>query len=230
VLRAWAAGNSRESPPSGRADARRPEGRPLGRFALVGPPHRGAGAQHGLASLLAGDHREDAPDHRDDDRSALESRRDELRREVDEMAARPRRCAPPRRNGRPPSASSPRSKRASPTSTRGASRLDDLRVASPCPASWDAMVGDDRVRFCGQCQKSVYDIKALTPGGLRSLHGTRRVLAASGGPGVEAVRPLGCLAAPTRTAKFRGSSARTRMPSWGPRWVGSCTPPAFSVG
>ena len=142
----------------------------------------------------------------------------------------PRRGAPPRRKRRPPSASSPRSKRASPTSTRGASRLDDLRVASPCPASWDAMVGDDRVRFCGQCQKSVYDIKALTPGGLRSLHGTRRVLAASGGPGVEAVRPLGCLAAPTRTAKFRGSSARTRMPSWGPRWVGSCTPPAFSVG
>src|SRR5262249_40025526 len=37
-----------------------------------------------------------------------------------------------------------------------------LRVASPCNAEWSAMQGDDRVRFCGQCEKNVYNISALT--------------------------------------------------------------------
>src|SRR5262245_26944298 len=37
-----------------------------------------------------------------------------------------------------------------------------LRVASPCPADWSAMQGDDRVRFCGQCQKNVYNLSAMT--------------------------------------------------------------------
>ncbi|MCO5172296.1 MAG: hypothetical protein M9894_38855 [Planctomycetes bacterium] len=40
--------------------------------------------------------------------------------------------------------------------------LDDVRVASPCNASWQAMKGDDRVRFCGSCEKNVYDLSALT--------------------------------------------------------------------
>ncbi len=40
--------------------------------------------------------------------------------------------------------------------------LDDVRVASPCTASWDEMTGDDRVRFCGQCSKNVYNLSAMT--------------------------------------------------------------------
>ncbi|MEJ7731711.1 MAG: hypothetical protein WKG00_21180 [Polyangiaceae bacterium] len=40
--------------------------------------------------------------------------------------------------------------------------LDAVRVASPCPASWDAMKGDERVRFCGQCDKNVYDLSSMT--------------------------------------------------------------------
>jgi hypothetical protein len=39
--------------------------------------------------------------------------------------------------------------------------LDSLRVASPCRASWDDMVGDERVRFCGQCAKNVYNLSAM---------------------------------------------------------------------
>lgn len=35
-------------------------------------------------------------------------------------------------------------------------------VASPCSEDWDAMVGDDRVRHCSRCQKSVYNVSALT--------------------------------------------------------------------
>jgi NCAIR mutase (PurE)-related protein len=40
--------------------------------------------------------------------------------------------------------------------------LDNIRVASPCPAAWDAMVGDDRVRHCAQCNKNVYNLTNMT--------------------------------------------------------------------
>jgi hypothetical protein len=40
--------------------------------------------------------------------------------------------------------------------------LDSIRVASPCHVSWASMKGDDQVRFCGSCQKNVYDLSALT--------------------------------------------------------------------
>ncbi len=43
----------------------------------------------------------------------------------------------------------------------GDSLLDNVRIASPCPASWDEMIGDDRVRYCGQCTKNVYNLSAM---------------------------------------------------------------------
>jgi hypothetical protein len=41
--------------------------------------------------------------------------------------------------------------------------LQYVRVASPCPASWDAMreVEGDRVKFCEECQKRVYNLSAM---------------------------------------------------------------------
>lgn len=39
--------------------------------------------------------------------------------------------------------------------------LERLRIASPCKADWSQMVGDDRVRFCGQCRKNVYDLSGM---------------------------------------------------------------------
>jgi hypothetical protein len=42
------------------------------------------------------------------------------------------------------------------------SSLDNLRLAQPCPASWDDMPGDDRVRFCRDCQLHVYNLSALS--------------------------------------------------------------------
>jgi hypothetical protein len=40
--------------------------------------------------------------------------------------------------------------------------LDQVQVAHPCTADWHRMVGDDRVRFCGECQKNVYHLSAMT--------------------------------------------------------------------
>jgi hypothetical protein len=40
--------------------------------------------------------------------------------------------------------------------------LDEVRVASPCDASWEAMQGDERARFCLQCRLHVFDLSAMT--------------------------------------------------------------------
>jgi hypothetical protein len=40
--------------------------------------------------------------------------------------------------------------------------LDTLTVASPCSVSWNAMQGNGRVRHCGQCDKQVFNIDAMT--------------------------------------------------------------------
>jgi hypothetical protein len=40
--------------------------------------------------------------------------------------------------------------------------LENLRIATPCTADWDEMRGDDRVRFCGQCEKNVYNLSAMS--------------------------------------------------------------------
>lgn len=37
-----------------------------------------------------------------------------------------------------------------------------VRIASPCPVSWDSMKGNDRVRFCGECRLKVFNLSQLT--------------------------------------------------------------------
>jgi hypothetical protein len=39
--------------------------------------------------------------------------------------------------------------------------LEVLHVDQPCPADWNAMVGDDRKRFCQGCGKHVHDLSAM---------------------------------------------------------------------
>jgi hypothetical protein len=40
--------------------------------------------------------------------------------------------------------------------------LDSVRVASPCPASWEKMSGDDRIRHCQECKLNVYNLSDMT--------------------------------------------------------------------
>lgn len=42
--------------------------------------------------------------------------------------------------------------------------LQNVKVAAPCSASWDAMseVDGDKVHFCDGCKKNVYNLSALT--------------------------------------------------------------------
>ena len=45
---------------------------------------------------------------------------------------------------------------------RFTSKLNNVRVAAPCPADWDSMYGDERVRFCQQCQLNVYNLSEMS--------------------------------------------------------------------
>jgi hypothetical protein len=40
--------------------------------------------------------------------------------------------------------------------------LENVRIASPCSASWENMSGNDRVRDCSACNLSVYNFSAMT--------------------------------------------------------------------
>ena len=42
------------------------------------------------------------------------------------------------------------------------SPLDNIKIAAPCTADWKFMLGNDQVRFCGQCNKNVYNLSAMT--------------------------------------------------------------------
>ncbi len=47
--------------------------------------------------------------------------------------------------------------------------LSDIRVASPCPADWNKMMGDERVRHCAECNLNVYNLSAMTERQARQL-------------------------------------------------------------
>jgi hypothetical protein len=46
--------------------------------------------------------------------------------------------------------------------TRFSNCLRNVQVAAPCKVNWDEMLGDDRVRFCGQCSLNVYNLSSMT--------------------------------------------------------------------
>lgn len=40
--------------------------------------------------------------------------------------------------------------------------LDSVKIASPCSQDWNAMLGDDRKRFCRSCKLNVYNLSGMT--------------------------------------------------------------------
>ena len=46
--------------------------------------------------------------------------------------------------------------------TRFDSPLNNIQIASPCPADWEQMYGDERKRFCGECKLNVYNLSGMT--------------------------------------------------------------------
>jgi hypothetical protein len=52
--------------------------------------------------------------------------------------------------------------------------LDQVHIAAPCPANWDEMKGDDRVRHCSQCRLNVYNLSDMTDQEAETLLGNRQ--------------------------------------------------------
>jgi hypothetical protein len=48
-------------------------------------------------------------------------------------------------------------------------QLASLRIAAPCPASWEGMAGDERVRHCTLCSLNVYNVAEMTRDEVRAL-------------------------------------------------------------
>src|SRR5262249_21267818 len=97
-------------------------------------------------------------------------------------------------------------------------RIDYLRVASPCPVSWDEMIGDDRVRFCDLCQLRVHNIASRTrPEALvliRKAEGSRicaRLYRRTDGTIITKDCPVGLRAIRRRVATVAGAVFATLM-------------------
>ena len=45
---------------------------------------------------------------------------------------------------------------------KSTSSIDNLKIASLCPAKWEGMQGDALTRFCRQCNLNVYNLSAMT--------------------------------------------------------------------
>ena len=51
----------------------------------------------------------------------------------------------------------------------GKHRLNVIEIAEPCSEDWNAMRGDDAVRFCGLCHRNVYHLGGLTTDEVEAL-------------------------------------------------------------
>ena len=47
--------------------------------------------------------------------------------------------------------------------------LDQVHIAAPCPADWEDMTGDDRVRHCSLCRLNVYNLSEMSAEEAESL-------------------------------------------------------------
>jgi len=89
--------------------------------------------------------------------------------------------------------------------------LDRLRVASPCPTSWDQMSGNERVRYCELCNLNVYNIAELTRKEATALvsgtegHFCARLFRRSDGTVITRDCPVGLRAIRRRVARVSGA-------------------------
>jgi hypothetical protein len=47
--------------------------------------------------------------------------------------------------------------------------LTSISIASPCPADWEKMAGDERVRHCSECNLNVYNLSGMTERQVKQL-------------------------------------------------------------
>lgn len=90
--------------------------------------------------------------------------------------------------------------------------INRLRVAAPCPASWDNMAGDDRTRFCASCSLHVHNISEMTAPEVQTLIANStgrvcgRVYRRADGTVITRDCPVGLAAYRKRISRFAGAT------------------------
>ena len=90
--------------------------------------------------------------------------------------------------------------------------LRRVRVASPCPVSWEGMEGGGRVRFCRLCDLHVYNVASLTRAEAESLFARTegrlcaRLYRRADGTVLTSDCPVGLAAARRRVARTAGAA------------------------
>ena len=52
-------------------------------------------------------------------------------------------------------------------------KLDMIQIPKPCPADWEDMTGNDRMRYCEECKKHVYNLSKMSRREAEALIATR---------------------------------------------------------
>lgn len=53
-------------------------------------------------------------------------------------------------------------------------KLDQIQIPKPCPSDWEEMTGNDRMRYCEECKKHVYNLSKMSRREAEALIATRR--------------------------------------------------------
>jgi len=99
-----------------------------------------------------------------DDLDAATARRDALSRELEHVQQSLRDHEPLQRRAREITAELEEARRRIEHARARVSLplLHSVTVSTPCKEPWERMTGDDRVRFCGRCEKNVFNLSAMT--------------------------------------------------------------------
>ena len=127
-------------------------------------------------------------------------------------------------------------------------KVRDIRIASPCQKNWNHMVGSEQVRYCPECQRSVYNFSAMTTSEVEAITAAREGLCArfyqaadgsmqteSSPRGLhESIRRASLVAASAMSAllTFGPAMAVTPQPNQGPQLVQikpAAAPPILQV-
>lgn len=53
-------------------------------------------------------------------------------------------------------------------------KLDQIQIPVPCASDWEEMTGNDRIRYCAECKKNVYNLSKMTRREAEALIATKR--------------------------------------------------------
>ena len=98
--------------------------------------------------------------------------------------------------------------------------IQNIRIASPCPADWNKMIGDERVRHCAECNLNVYNLSAMTELEIRRLVAERegrlcaRLFRRADGTILTQNCPVGLKALTRRLSRIAGAVLSAMLPNF----------------